>query len=262
MRWIFISLAVMNGLLLGWLLLFHDPQISSNPTFPSYVQQGSGQQVSTLKLLSEMTEMERSALVFDLHKEQERIQTSGSIDSGAGEVSSVHGQALPMDIIEESDPESLCTLVGPFPSLLKAEYFTERITALNVRAMPKEVKMPAGPGYWVYLKPEPSRREALRVLAELQAKGIDSYVIPKGDLENGISLGMFSQKTLADARVEETESLGLVAKIDIVERTYKEIWVVLNKKEALKLSDTSWAGLMEGYDDLERRQNFCLDVAS
>lgn len=278
MRWIFISLAIMNGLLLTWLLVFHDPQISSEQALvESFPHKSNAQK---LKLLSEITDDD--AFFSTEEPEVEPLPTLENVpDEELGQEITVSSPSLspqPHSVMDsneqdthssdeitaqsEDDPEALCTLVGPFNKLLEAEYFAERVLALNVNALPKEIKMPAGPGYRVYLEPEASRREALRVLAELQSKGIDSYVIPKGELANGISLGMFSQKLLADSRLKEMDNLGLAPKMDVIERTYKEIWVVLYKKEAVKLNDTSWARLMEGYDDLERRQNFCLDVAS
>ena len=156
----------------------------------------------------------------------------------------------------------LCEFVGPFPVQSEAEYFTEHLAALDVTAQVRRVEVQGEPSYWVYRAPEVSRKEALRRLHELQAKGIDSYVIPKGELENGISFGVFSRLSGAEARLAEVKTLGYAAAIHRMERTYEEIWVVLGPQEEAKLGDELWLELLNREEGLERRQNFCPDVAS
>jgi hypothetical protein len=156
----------------------------------------------------------------------------------------------------------LCTLVGPFAELLKAEYFQERLAALDVLATVQELEVPGEVSYWIYLPPRESRKQAFNEFRELQAKGIDSYVIPKGELANGISFGMFSQPNLAKSRLEDMRSRGYAAELKEVARTYKEIWAVVAAAEAAKLAPESWLQVMASEDNLERRQNFCPPVAS
>ncbi|MCW8196843.1 hypothetical protein F6455_18790 [Proteobacteria bacterium 005FR1] len=156
----------------------------------------------------------------------------------------------------------LCTLVGPFSELLKAEYFQERLAALDVLASVQELEVPGEVSYWIYLPPRESRKQAFNEFRELQAKGIDSYVIPKGELANGISFGMFSQPNLAKSRLEDMRSRGYAAELKEVTRTYKEIWAVAAAAEAAKLAPESWLQVMASEDNLERRQNFCPAVAS
>ena len=160
------------------------------------------------------------------------------------------------------DGKSLCELVGAFKSRDLARSFVERLSAIEVKSEIRDLRLPAGPGYWVYLEPAESRPVALRSLAELQARKIDSYVIPKGDLANGISLGLFSQESLAKSRLKEMQAIGLEPKLDTIERTYREIWVMLFHGEDAKMSSLTWTRVLEGFNKLERRQNFCLDVAS
>lgn len=87
-------------------------------------------------------------------------------------------------------------------------------------------------------------------------------MIPKGEIENGISLGMFSKKSLADSRMAEAERMGLSPRMQTIERTYREVWVMLNHQEDEKMSEISWSRVLEDKKMLQRRENFCLDVAS
>lgn len=239
MRWIFLSLLIFNVLALvwGWLGDGTQVRVSLSTTPFSYGH------VNTLQLL---TEIDGSALVevpgLAAAKEAARSVVSSNIPT--------------------KDGRSLCEMVGPFKDRQQALDFVERLAAMDVDAEVKEVELPAGSRYQIYLPPEESHKAALRKLTELQAKQVDSYIIPKGELENGISLGMFSKKNLAEQRLRDMRGIGLVPEMNIIERTYWELWVMLAPGEGGKLSKLTWSRAMEGINNLERRQNFCLDVAS
>lgn len=158
--------------------------------------------------------------------------------------------------------ESPCTLVGPFKKHLSAEYFVEHLQALEVEASVVLLEVPGKPNYWVYQKPESSRKTALRRLHELQAKGVDSFVIPKGDLENGISFGVFSDIKRAEVRAAEIHAMGYAAEVRPRPRTFEEIWVSVTRAEAGKVGPESWLELLNREPGLEKRENFCPAVAS
>lgn len=240
MRWIFFSLLIMNAATLVWGFVFE----KETEMGPSSVQAFS-YDAPRLKLLGEG------------NTELAALNAGRSLTSpGKPKIASL----LPLPATVNG--KDLCELVGAFKSRELATNFVERLSAIDVKSEIRDLRLPAGPGYWVYLEPTENRRSALRHLAELQARKVDSYVIPKGELENGISLGLFSQENLANLRMKEMQAIGLSPKMDTIERTYREIWVMLRHKEDAKMSSLSWSRAMEGFNKLERRQNFCLDVAS
>lgn len=155
-----------------------------------------------------------------------------------------------------------CTLVGPFKKHLPAEYFVEHLQARNLDARVVMLEVPGKPNYWVFQKPETSRKAALRRLHELQAKGIDSFVIPKGDLENGISFGVFSELKRAESLAAEIRGRGYAAEVRPRPRTFEEIWVSLSTTEAGKIAAESWLELLNREVGLEKRENLCPPVAS
>jgi hypothetical protein len=170
--------------------------------------------------------------------------------------------AVPSASTVKPVPLSLCTLVGPFSKLLSAEYFLEKLQSLGVNSEIRSIVVVSQLGYWLHLSPEKSRKEALRRLSELQARGIDSYVIPDGTLANGVSLGMFSSKSGAQIMKAAIESKGYKPKIVEVPREQKELWVFLQKGEAAKIGDEKWVMLISAEDLLQKRQNVCTDLAS
>ncbi len=194
----------------------------------------------------------------------------------AGEVKASPASAKSVALLSELAPESmqarkevaavesppLCHMVGAFASQVEARAFIARLAALDVISYEYPLELSAGEGYWVYLPPLASRDEVRRRLAELQARGIDSYIIPKGELENGISLGVFTRRDLAEARLVELKRMGLPVALHNIERSYREHWVMLGESEEDKLDESVWRNLMKENISLRRRQNLCSAVAS
>ncbi len=167
------------------------------------------------------------------------------------------------DLGNEIPPDAtLCTMIGPYEQLLQAEYAVEHLSALgaDVHIAPLEIK--EGDSFWVYLNPEVSEREALNRLYELQKKNIESHIISKGELMNGISLGRYSRYEDAESRVQSIKTLGYEAQIKIIPKTIQETWVVVAAGSAEKLDSSVWVMLMEKQKGLEKRKNYCLGVAS
>lgn len=154
-----------------------------------------------------------------------------------------------------------CQLVGPFVELLHAEYLVERLRGLEVAAEIKNVEIADGKNYWVYIKPEMSEKEALRKLYEVQAKSIDSYIIPSGDLANGISFGQFGDVKDATDKAEKIRSLGYAAEIKELPKSHSEVWVEIKDRGEQKISTEQWLELLKEENGIERRQNYCLGVA-
>lgn len=242
MRWIVTSLVVMNILTFAYFQLFVD----SSP---------SGEQAASVA--GTLPESVQPIILFS----EKPGRGSISAVRVAPELEGVGAESS--QIVESVVPDQpLCTLVGSFKRLLKAEYFSERLVALGLHAEVRHVVVASEPGYWLHLPPEVSRKEALRRLRELQSRKIDSYIIPSGNLENGISLGMFSNKEHADTMLARIQKQGYQPQIASVPREQKEIWVFLPEGEAAKLRYERWAELLSSENYLQKRQNLCTDVAS
>lgn len=155
-----------------------------------------------------------------------------------------------------------CKLIGPFAELLHAEYLVEQLTSLGVAAELKHIEIMDGKNYWVYLKPEMSEKEALRRLYEIQAKSIDSYIIPSGELANGISFGQFSDEKEAREKVNQIRDQGYSVEIKEIPKSHSEVWVQIKDRSEQKVSEEKWLELLKDEKDIERRQNYCLGVAN
>lgn len=243
MKAVFICLLVLNVGFLAWVLTKEDPVQVVAKAKP-------GEGVSEIALLSERKVSPDEALTEQV-EEKVRIP-----------VESVENIEPVPQLAEVAKADPVCTLLGPFDELLQAEYAVEHLASLEVSAAIETLEIPGDPGFWVYLSPLPSRKEALRKLHELQAKGIDSYVIPKGDIVNGISFGMYSRAGSAETRQKEVATFGYQADIKEVVRSYEETWVVVQPPEAEKMNNESWQSFMNKRKGIERRENYCPGVAS
>lgn len=251
MKLIFFFLVGLNIFYMVWANFLRAPSSSASryqvPALPNHLP--------SLKLLSEMGNLQILADGVEeddsagLASTSQAVSSIGSVDQG---VSPVLAQSA----------SRRCDMIGPFKSKKKAQKLRVQLASMvNAESRIHHKRIPAGPGYWVYLEPSATRAKALDKLSDLQSRGVDSYVIPKGDLVNGISLGMFSQKSLSDTRFRELKAMGLSPKIEIIERAYREYWTMLEPGEEQKMTDVVWDQLLDEKNKLERQQNFCLDVA-
>jgi hypothetical protein len=198
------------------------------------------------------------------HRNFGNLQTIAERDASGKRPASI---AAKKEVIA-SEPSSVptdaerCELIGPFAELLHAEYLVERLTALEVASAIKQVEIADGKNYWVYLKPEMSEKEALRRLSEIQqAKAIDSYIIPSGELANGISFGQFVSEAEAKTKAEQIRAQGYAAEIKEVSKSHNETWVEVREKVGQKINEEKWLSLLKEEKAIERRQNYCLGVA-
>lgn len=157
---------------------------------------------------------------------------------------------------------AICHMIGPFKEKISAHQVQDRLRALDITVGTYQVNIPDKPDYWVYLGPMRSRREALDVLRELQSKKIDSFLIADGDLVNGISLGFFTKKELAQAVLKQRREQGYDARLREVPRFTQELWEVFADEQYAKFSDELWQRIKAGTRGVELRKNSCDLIAS
>jgi hypothetical protein len=206
----------------------------------------------------------KGGAVVPEHRNFGHLQTIAERDAGGKPpriIAAKKGEVAPEPSSVPADAER-CELIGPFAELLHAEYLVERLTALEVVSSIRQVEIVDGKNYWVYLKPEMSEKEALRRLSEIQqAKAIDSYIIPSGELANGISFGQFVSEAEAKAKAEQILAQGYAAEIKEVPKSHNETWVEVREKVGQKINEEKWLSLLKEEKAIERRQNYCLGVA-
>jgi hypothetical protein len=203
---------------------------------------------------------------MDLKEEGERLELLAEKKSGK-----VIKKSNPVAASESSDAseneksldkDPMCTMVGPYEQLIRAEFLVERLKALGMESVITPIERVEGSAYWVYLPPELSEQDALMRVIELQKKNIESYIITKGELERGISFGQYADKVEAELHVDRIKKQGYELQIKEIKKTINETWVTLSPAVAEKISEATWLDILSAESGLERRQNFCISVAS
>lgn len=236
MKAIFILLLIINAILLSLNVLAAYNGTSNSP-INTQIDKVHSNSLPRLQLLTELSGAENNA----------DISVTSRI------------QKIPQSQASNND---LCSLIGPYKNLARADILVEKLAALEVDASLKEILVPGKTSYWVYLPPQGSSDAAFRKLKELQAKSIDSYVIPNGNLQYGISLGLFNEKNGAEIKQKELQGKGYEVSIHEEIRKISQNWVVASAQNAAKISPETWNSLIDEQEGIVYQQNFCPDVAS
>lgn len=235
MRWIFYTLIAINMAVAGYFLtkpLSVEPVVRELPT-----------NTSSLVLLSEFVSNQQSTDASGNESITASTATvKGTKDIGANptEVASSkpvektmkpQPQTSAIEQDKRSSQKQLCYVLGPYKERLDARHAQARAEALGRNALIKVIDVPAeSPSeHWVHVPPRRSRSDALSVLRALQKRSIDSYVITEGELENGISLGLFRNKDSANKLKRQVSAYGYPVDIQVRNKTKKEHWLELSE---------------------------------
>jgi hypothetical protein len=141
---------------------------------------------------------------------------------------------------QETRSNRHCFVLGPYKDELSARHAKARAAALGMNGRTSRTELPGGEPreFWVHVPPRASRDAAMRILKELQRRGIDSYIITKGELSEGVSLGLFRQRESAERLVERVKQynipVALREVLDVVEEFWLEIPVSDEMGERLR----------------------------
>lgn len=114
------------------------------------------------------------------------------------------------------DPVSIppvCIQVGAFAAEGDATQAQARLAALDITSKMTLQQKQVIKDYWVYLEPYPTFQDAKNQLAELNLKGVDSFIFTEGDIKNGLSLGVYSKRDNAASIFKKIEELGYTPRI-------------------------------------------------
>lgn len=199
-RILFLLLLLANLGILAWYRLYVVPGNAGLTPSPS----PGGQ---PLKLMSELSAAERKELATVTPLNPPAASTAPAVaaatHAAAPAATGAAALAAPINGL-------VCVSYGPFPSADAAGQGTTRLKGAGLTVSPRTVAGKAKLGYWVYLPPFATRKEADAATAMLKKRGVaDIYVVADEANRNAVSLGVFSQKDGAVQREKEIRKLGL-----------------------------------------------------
>lgn len=187
MRWVFYSLLILNIVYLVWGLV-------GGASAPDRVAPASSVAASapeTLRLLDEV----------DVTTAPENRRVAGR--------------------------QRLCPVIGPWNGRARAQEALSELENGGYRGTVRPLQVEKERLNWVYLPSYPEREEALKVLRELQSRGVDSFIVGEGEDENAISLGYFASEESAEGLRVKMNNAGYPARVRRTARTVTEYWLYL-----------------------------------
>ncbi|SET94699.1 hypothetical protein SAMN04487962_1585 [Marinobacter segnicrescens] len=200
MRWVALLLLLINIGLFWWLS-------SSGQDNVRPVQEGKLPRVAEIKLIDEWVNGQA---------EPREDEASSRLIVDATEYAEGSSDALMPPGSGQAGPESAaaCYGIGWFNEQAEAlAYRNEMLVRFpslrfgGVQERSEELE----PFHWVIIPPLPSRDEAMALYRELVNKGIEAYVVPSGENENAISLGLFRSRVSAERILSERQAENIDA---------------------------------------------------
>ena len=103
-----------------------------------------------------------------------------------------------------------CAELGPYEQLKTVNTVISQLKKSNFLAEKQQKKTQVAKYTQVYLSPFPTRQAANQMLIRLKRLGIQDYaIINKGELANGISLGVYGNQNSVKRRLKELENKGV-----------------------------------------------------
>ena len=239
MRWIVFILAFANIGYFGWSV---------------YQQSRSDYQVVSGQPESIPKTGRRLVLVSESDRSGKAVKQS------AGENNAPAVESSPAE--EMKAASEYCVALGPFADSESVGQVQQRLFSLGISSRERADQDMQTIDHWVHIPPLPSRDSAIRLLRELQAQNIDSFVITQGELTNGISLGLFSKESSANEVARRLMAAGYSVEIKPLSRVPEQWWLELDAADEEKLDDYFWNELVSRMQDIKKTKKRCEGVVS
>ncbi|MBD3647294.1 MAG: SPOR domain-containing protein [Pseudomonadales bacterium] len=227
MRYIFFALVLANVAFLAWQWYEAPEAVPSAPDTVPALELPEG--VKTIRLLEEVQSSERQ-------KQLDAVVNAPMTAGGDG----------------------TCLGIGPFQDLFSGQDVVEQLTALDIDTNLRALDRPTGENdYRVMIPPASSAENAFRLLRELKARNIDSYVITQGPEALAISLGLFSSREGAETAREARVREGYEVEISEIPRLHREYWILSATSEDLRLADEVWQQISDAHPAVKQQEVAC-----
>ena len=220
MKWIFYIVLLANLGLAAWLV--------NTPSEKTAIPITSPRDVGDLKIVSDVELQVRA----DFQKKLEKEQKSGVFSENV--LPKVEFDDFVFD--EDDNKRVICRQLGPFSEKKHAEDIASGLAAYRLPTKIVTTTIRDIKGYWAILPAPATRQEANELVEKLRDKGVvDVRRFVVGDLENSISLGMFSSEGNAKKRARSIEELGFVAVVTPNADEKELYWLEYMQPEGFKL---------------------------
>lgn len=182
-------------------------------------------------------------------------------------------QELPAGSLQERDRRVLadkarraalsCVLLGPWNEIISARQLKNRLPYAKDSMRIVKLKEDLPEVYWVYLPPKDNETDARDLVAKLQAKGIDSFMVSDEDDEHlyAISLGVYSKLESAESVQADIKNKGYEAKVIEKVRQQEQFWLVLSPEDSKNFKPEAIEAQLEDMPGLKNKEKSCQSIA-
>lgn len=157
---------------------------------------------------------------------------------------------------------ALCVTLGRFDGVAEAEQLQQRLLALDIAAQVRARDMVVGTDYWLVLPIVGGEREAVLQLGALQERGVDSFLITRGEMAGQLSLGVFEKEEYAHLRRERLQEMGLDVNVHALSKI-RQLFLVQVGGQARRLVDQAMlTRLRADFPSLQHQYQPCVAVAN
>jgi hypothetical protein len=218
MKWFFILLLLINALYFGWEL---DRQtkldVTNKSSLPPLPKQAERLRfLNELEALPPLREVEldkpvqTTAAITPATSLADEQEESG-LASEADIASELVDQLPDIGITAQQNSLGLgaCFSFGPIADEIQANGLSDWFASNGGQAQLRHTDEQGRQLFWVYLSPQDSRQDAMETIKSFRNKGIrDFRLIVKGNMQNAISMGLFSSQAAVNSRLRELQKKG------------------------------------------------------
>lgn len=157
---------------------------------------------------------------------------------------------------------SACLFLGGYDQQSLAQSLKQRLNSLDINTQLQGVDTITGSDYWVYLAPSVSPAVALRQLKDLQSRKIDSYLIDRGELANGVSLGIYQRRDSADSVAQRLREVGYEPLVKELPRAQHYYWVRVAPQSRRLVDQSLVDRLTRDFSGLRQKIMPCESIAT
>ncbi|NKB37380.1 MAG: hypothetical protein GKR93_09470 [Gammaproteobacteria bacterium] len=219
MKWLFIFLLLGNVLYFGW-ELDRQTRMDITPSTTLATRPASAKQLKFLEELDTLPALSSSQIdmpletLTNLQESSVDLSESNSFLLNEENEDIADLSSYESTLLDFVSPEELtvCFTFGPIANENQATTLRNWFEKNAGRAYQRHTDEQGRQLFWVYLAPQESREEAMATIRTFQNKGVSDYrLIVKGNLQNAISMGLFSSQASVNKRLSELKKKGLKA---------------------------------------------------
>jgi hypothetical protein len=213
-------------------------------------------------VIAEIGNVESIQLLEELSpSDQARLEKPTEEEVAQAQAEALPSPLQPLAIEVQRKADLMCRVFSIDDRAMVVAVF-DRIKSWEVDAYVGEQSVQTPGAVMVYVPPFGSFRAAQIEIGNIRAQGIDGFIIPDGELANGISAGVFNSEENIAQRRQQLRELGYQTAVYqyIVDRLVFGVNIPLSAYR--EVAENRVSELSEDFPQLTSVQNSCWKVAS